>query len=492
MTVRYCFLTSAKVISLALLFFVTGHALAETTLEFVPNEVIVQYKRNTSSIQALSTKSTLRRALRRVIRAENKQSKYKGELAAVKLSAPVNSAKQLAATIQKIMQDPEVEYAEPNWILHKLDINRRIKINPINIKLSRIANDQYFLNGESWGMYGGKTAPSNSFGSRASEVWFNTLKQPLDCSDVYIGVIDEGIMDTHPDLKQSIWENRFEQVDGKDNDGNGYIDDVNGWDFYHHDRTIYHKDEDYHGTHIAGIIAAAGNNDTGVAGVCWNTKLIALKFLGPQGGDTVNAIKAIDYITDLKIRHRLNIVATNNSWGSGGYSQAMIDAIKRAEDQNILFIAAAGNSGTDNDTTPLYPASYPNANIISVAAIGQSGMLSTISNRGFRTVDIAAPGENIISTVPDVDGNPGYGYDGGTSMAAPFVTGAVALLAHKHATSNASRIKQAILNGAMPYKALQGMTQTGGRLDIPRALQSDLVSVAKKLLKRIKTKIIKH
>ena len=228
-------------------------------------------------------------------------------------------------------------------------------------------------------------------------------------------------MTSHPDLKQSIWVNRYDPVDGIDNVGNGYIDD-NGWDFYYNDRTVYDLYEDYHGNHVAGIISASGHNGIGIAGVCWKAKLISAKFLGPDGGDTANAIKAIDYITDLKVRHGLNIVATNNSWGGGGYSRAMIEAIKRAEAQNILFVAATGNDGTDNDVYPLYPASYPNRTIISVAALTQDGLLSGLSNYGYRSVDIAAPVEDIISTLPSYDGKPDYGFDGGTSMAAPSDT----------------------------------------------------------------------
>jgi len=460
-------------------------ASTNSILEFVPNEVIVQYRNSAGSNNRLAHKSTMRLALRQVILREGKRSNGKGELAVVKLSAPVNSVKQLAQTIQKIQQDPDVEYAEPNWILHKLGTNLGIKNRSINISAPHFPNDKYFRDGESWGMYGSNSFPDNPFGTRASEVWFG-LSTPLNCSDVYIGIVDEGIMPTHPDLRESIWVNRNDPVDGKDNDGNGYIDDRNGWDFYHNDRTIYHRNEDYHGTHIAGIIAAAGDNDIGIAGVCWKAKLISTKFLGPGGGTIANAIKAIDYLTDLKIRHGLNIVATNNSWGGGGYSQALVEAIQRAETQNILFIAAAGNDGADNDTNPFYPASYANANIISVAALNSKGQLSSFSNYGYHSVDLAAPGEDIISAIPDYEGKPAYGYYSGTSMATAFVTGAIALLAHKHKTSNAQRIKQAILKGAMPTNNLYGMTTTGGRLDIPETLQSDLIDLLENIYQDIK------
>jgi serine protease len=438
---------------------------------FVPDELIVQYRPVGNIQQRKATAGLLRQAQQQILIGEDKRSDGKGDLALLKLSAPIKSAQDLANTLSAIAQDPEVEYAEPNWRVHKLDTTRTQPIED-RYRLKSLPNDPYYRDGQSWGMYGNKTFPSNPYGSQAGEAWINDHK-PLNCSDIYIGVIDEGVMKQHPDLKDSIWHNRFDPIDGIDNDGNGYIDDRNGWDFYYNDHTIYDAFEDFHGTHVAGILAAAGNNRVGIAGVCWKAKLISAKFLGPDGGDTVNAIKAIDYITDLKVRHGLNIVATNNSWGGGEYSRAMVDAIKRAEKQNILFVAAAGNDGTDNDTFPLYPASYPNANIISVTALTQDGLKSGDANYGKRSVDIAAPGEGIISTVPNFEGKPDYGYDSGTSMAAPFVTGAVALYAHKHPKASTPHIKYAILKGARATDNFFGLTLTGSRLDILRTLKGN-------------------
>jgi serine protease len=449
--------------------FVAKVSTAAPQPEFVPDELIVQYRPVGNSHQRKGAARLMRPAQQHLVIAEDKRGDGKGDLALMKLSSPIKSAQELANTLNAIAQDPAVEYAEPNWRLHKLDSSHNQPILDQH-RLMNFLNDPYYLDGQSWGMYGDKTLPTNPYGSQAGEVWIDGHK-PLNCSDVYIGVIDEGIMKQHPDLKDSIWHNRFDPIDGIDNDGNGYIDDSNGWDFYYNDRTIYDAFEDFHGTHVAGILATAGNNRVGIAGVCWKAKLISAKFLGPDGGDTINAIKAIDYITDLKVRHGLNIVATNNSWGGGGYSRAMVDAIKRAEKQNILFVAAAGNDGTDNDTFPLYPASYPNANIISVTVITQDGLKSGDANYGYRSVDIAAPGEGIISTVPNVEGKPDYGYDSGTSMAAPFVTGAVALYAHKHPKASAPHIKYAILKGARATDDFNGLTATGGRLDISRTLK---------------------
>jgi subtilisin family serine protease len=202
-----------------------------------------------------------------------------------------------------------------------------------------------------------------------------------------------------------------------------------------------------------------------VAGVCWNVKILNAKFLGRNGGTTANAIKAVDYLTDLKVRHGLNLVATNNSWGGGGYSKALQDAIERANQMNILFIAAAGNSSVNNDTSPNYPSSYPNVNIIAVASITSTGALSSFSNYGATSVDLAAPGSGIWSTVPGRK-SPSYASYSGTSMATPHVTSAAAMYASSHPGATAGQIKAAILGSVVSTPSLSGKTVTGGRLNV--------------------------
>jgi len=316
-------------------------------------------------------------------------------------------------------------------------------------------------------MYGDQTSPANQYGSQAGEAW---ARGNTGANTVYIGVIDEGVQWAHEDLAANIWVNPYDPADGIDNDGNGYVDDLRGWDFDGNDNTTYDGTQDDHGTHVAGTIGAVGGNGKGVAGVVWNVKIITAKFLGRRGGTTANAIKAVDYITDLKTRHALNIIATNNSWGGGGFSQALQDAIERANQAGILFIAAAGNGGSDgvgddNDATPSYPASYPNTNIIAVAAITSTGAKASYSNYGATSVDIGAPGSGIYSTLPNKTKN-GYGSYSGTSMATPHVTGAVALYAASHSGASAAEIKQAILDSAIPTPSLAGKCVTGGRLNV--------------------------
>jgi subtilisin family serine protease len=348
--------------------------------------------------------------------------------------------------IRRFTSNPNVTYAEPNWVYTHAEVS----------------NDPYFTGGSLWGMSGDVSTPANQYGSQAAEAWAGGR---IGNNDVFVGIIDEGYQYTHPDLAANAGTNPEEVPDnGKDDDGNGYVDDVYGWDFDGQDNTVYDGSQDDHGTHVAGTIGAKGGNGIGVAGVVWNVKLLSAKFLGRRGGTTANAVRAVDYFTNLKIKG-LNIVATNNSWGGGGYSTALFDAIARANAADILFVAAAGNDGNNNDATPSYPASYTNANVIAVAAIDSAGKKPSWSNYGATSVDLGAPGVGIMSTLP----SDSYGSYSGTSMATPHVTGAVALYKAENLTATASAIKTAILNAAVPTAALSG-TLMGGRLDVVSAL----------------------
>ncbi len=344
-----------------------------------------------------------------------------------------------------IAADPVVAFSEPNYVVTK--------------DATGVSTDPYLTDGKLWGMKGG-------FGSNAESAWATTS---TGSASVYVGVIDEGIQFTHPDLAGQVWTNPFDAADGADNDGNGYVDDIHGWDFAGNNNTIYDGGnkgtQDDHGTHVSGTIGAKADG-RGVVGVNWNVTMISGKFLGRTGGTLANAVKAVDYFTNLKTRHGLNIVATNNSWGGGGFSQSLFDAISRANAANILFVAAAGNDGLSNDSTLRYPSSYNVANVIAVAAIDVNGALASFSNFGAAQVDLGAPGVGVWSTTAKDT----YSSYNGTSMAAPHVTGAVALYAAAKPGSSAAQIKNAILTGATPTGSLAGKTLTGGRLDIPVTL----------------------
>jgi subtilisin family serine protease len=263
-------------------------------------------------------------------------------------------------------------------------------------------------------------------------------------------------------LANNIWTNPGEIAgDGIDNDGNGYVDDIHGYDFVNNDADP--MDDNSHGTHVAGTIAAEGNNGTGVAGVNWSAQIMPLKFLDAGGwGDTFGAIQAVEYATMMGAK------LTSNSWGGGGYSQALYDAIAAAGDAGQLFVAAAGNSSSDNDTYPEYPASYDLDNIIAVAATDNNDQLAWFSNYGAASVDLGAPGVDIYSTFP---GN-SYGTLSGTAMATPHVSGVAALLWAQNPDMTPEQVKNRILASADPIPALEGHTVSGGRLNAFRALAS--------------------
>lgn len=429
---------------------------------FVPGELLIQYA-DVTDVTRMEVRQLTQGTLLESVKSIPMSNAGTGMLERISLPSGMN----VEAAARYVSRLPGVLFAEPNYWL----------------TASATSNDSYYNTGNLWGMYSddaptvvGPAATNNRFGSQAEEAWNNGF---TGSKDVIVGIIDTGIQFTHPDLDANIWVNPFEIAgDRLDNDGNGYIDDVRGWDFYNNDSSIYDtKDGDHHGTHVAGTIGAEGGNGIGVAGVNWNVTMIGAKFLGPGGGSLLDAVRAIDYLTDLKVRHGLNIVATNNSWGGGGYSVSLQNAITRAAKAGILFIAAAGNDGSNNDSKASYPANYSTLQgsdtesaadyeaVISVASITNTGNRSSFSNYGSTTVDLGAPGSSIFSTVPN-----GYASYNGTSMATPHVTGAVALYAAANPTANAFEIRTAILSSVTPTPALNGRTVTGGRLNISAAL----------------------
>ncbi len=418
---------------------------ASVNAKHVPNEMLVKFKAGVSETQkAAMLKKVNGKVSEKIL--TNVMENAGDKEGILLISIPVTALE----AISRIKDLPEVEYAEPNYIYEHC----------------ATSNDTYYTNGLLWGMYGDATSPANQFGSQAGETW---AAGKTGSSAVYIGIIDEGYMYTHEDLAANAGTNTGETAgNGFDDDGNGYIDDVYGWDFDGNNNTVFDGTADDHGTHVAGTIGAVGGNNKGVAGVVWNVKLLCGKFLGTRGGTTANAVKAVDYFTNLKSKG-LNIVATNNSWGGGGFSQALQDAIERANKAEILFIAAAGNEGLNTETSTSYPSGYPNSNIIAVASITSTGALSSFSNYAVTKVDLGAPGSSIWSTVPVKSGkNIGSGYTSysGTSMATPHVTGAAALYASTHPGASASAIKGAILGSVVPTASLSGKCVTGGRLNV--------------------------
>ena len=342
--------------------------------------------------------------------------------------------------IENLWNSGLVEYVEPDYI----------------VKATAVPNDPFFSN--LWGLHN-----TNDVDIDAPGFW-NTRKTAMTS---IVGVIDTGIDYNHEDLNTSMWINPGEIAsDGIDNDNNGYIDDIYGINTVN--GTSDPLDDAGHGTHVAGTIGARGNNNKGITGVSWRTRLMAIKFLDSSGsGATSGAIEAINYAIAMKIANNYGKMILNNSWGGAGYSQALYDAIKSAKNNNILFIAASGNDGVNTDTNPHYPSAYDLDNIISVGANNNGDQLASFSNYGCSSTDVIAPGEQILSTTPSNT----YSYYSGTSMATPHVSGIAALL-WSHKTTSWRRIKAMILNGSEKKLSYSQKSVTQGRVNLPRSLSA--------------------
>lgn len=277
--------------------------------------------------------------------------------------------------------------------------------------------------------------------------------------NIVIAIIDTGVDYNHQDLAANMWRNPQEiPGNNKDDDGNGYVDDVYGIS------AITGRgdpmDDNRHGTHVAGTIGAVGNNAKGVVGVAQKVKILGCKFLSASGSGSISdAIECMDYIAQLKSRG-VNIKASNNSWGGGGSSQAMLDAIKEHHRLGMLFIAAAGNEANNNDNIGSYPANYKVDNVISVAAIDRNDELASFSNYGKKTVHIAAPGVSILSTLP----NNSYGSLSGTSMASPHVAGLAAIIFSHFTDLDHIGVKNLILTGGENIPAALSTTISQRRI----------------------------
>ncbi len=331
-----------------------------------------------------------------------------------------------------------IEYIEPNYV----------------VKAQAVPNDSRF--GELYALLNRGTGGGvEGADIRASQAWEIAVG-----GEIVVAVIDSGVDYRHPDLAPNIWRNDGEVPgNGADDDGNGYVDDLRGWDFANGDPD---PDDDLgHGTHCAGIIAAAGNNGIGVAGVCWRARIVPLKFLGAYGQGTIaDAVAAIHYA------RRCGARVINASWGGPYRSRAIEEAILAAQAEGIVVTAAAGNGGTDNDQTRFYPAGYDCPNLVAVAATDRRDLLAPFSCYGGSSVHLGAPGDAILSTVP----GGGYAVKSGTSMAAPHAAGAAALLLARDPSMECTEVVAALLGGTTPLPSLAGRVRSGGRLNLLKVL----------------------
>ena len=330
--------------------------------------------------------------------------------------------------------------AEPDYIVHA-----DLTPNDPNF------NSLYGLNNT------GQTGGTSDADIDAPEAW----NVDTGSGNAIVAIIDTGIDYTHPDLAANMWHNPGEIAgNGVDDDRNGLIDDVYGADYANNDGDP--RDDNGHGSHVAGTIGAVGDNGVGVAGVNWHVQLMAVKFLAANGSGSIsNAVKGLNYAV------AKGAVVSNNSWGGGGFSSAMSTAIDAARTAGHIFVAAAGNSGLNNDSSPNYPSNYPQDNVLAVAATDQNDNLASFSNYGASTVDLAAPGVNIYSTYM----NGGYATLSGTSMATPHVTGAVALLRDAHPGWTYTQVITALKATVDPKAGLSGKVASGGRLNLDGAIR---------------------
>lgn len=291
----------------------------------------------------------------------------------------------------------------------------------------------------------------------------NAWKKTHGSADVVVAVLDSGVDYTHIDLRSNMWL-RPDNLPAYTDDELGTFNDEHGYNGT--DQSADPMDENGHGTHCAGIIGAEGDNSEGIAGINWKVEIMPLKFLGRGGfGTTADAIKAINYAIDRK-KHGVNVRVINASWGSTSKSKALEDTIRAAGDAGILFVAAAGNNSSDNDRRPHYPSNYDLPNVISVAALDRNDQLATFSNFGVKTVHIAAPGKDILSTWLD----DAYRDASGTSMAAPQVSGVAALILSKEPKLSVEKLRERILKSVDKLDALNGKVLTSGRINAGKAL----------------------
>jgi len=354
---------------------------------------------------------------------------------------------------------------KPNYMVHDvvtaLEKNASIAIvqPDYSITIARVANDPSA--GSLWALNNdGQNSGTVDADIDAPEAW-NTS---TGTRRTIVAVIDTGVDYTHPDLKANIWRNVREIAgNGIDDDGNGFKDDIFGYDFANNDANP--KDDNGHGTHVAGIIGAVGNNGIGGSGVNWNTQIMALKFLDANAsGFLSNAVRAMNYA----VKNGAKVI--NASFGGGGFDAAMSTAISNAKARGVIVVAAAGNSASNNDASAVYPASYSGDNLIAVAATDRNDKLASFSNYGKTSVDIAAPGKGIYSTLL----NGKYGYYSGTSMAAPHVAGAISLVWDAHPTWTYRQVLNAVLATADAVPGIAGKVATG-RLNVGDAINYNSV-----------------
>ena len=421
----------ALVCAVGILSLATAHA---NEPEAVPGEFVVKLK------PTLSALSMDVRSLSSILGAHVKSTIPEQNIVVVQ--RPVFEIQKSA--IKSLALNPYVEIAEPNFIY----------------RINRVPNDPMIS--RLWGMDNTGAADSDGKVGLAG-VDIGAVKAwdiQTGSKNVIVAVIDTGIKWNNPDLEENVWTNEIEAKGkaGIDDDNNGYIDDIHGYDFANNKGDP--MDDHGHGSHTSGTIGAKGNDGKGIVGVNWDVRIMGVKFLDAGGSGTLeNALKAIDYAT------KMGAKIMSNSWGGGGFSDTLKQAIERSNAAGALFVAAAGNESNNNDANPSYPASYQIPNILSVAAVDNQGAMASFSNFGRTSVHVGAPGVNIVSTTTS-----GYESWSGTSMATPHVSGIAALVLANEPGITALELKARIIATARPMAGLRGKVRSGGMANAFTAL----------------------
>ena len=438
-------------------FFITD---SHTGQKYVRDQVIIRLKYQKNVVSSVSTEK-LSIAHAKLGAKVEKEFSRRGVTWLQVVQLP--NGTDIQSAVKEYEANPDVLYAEPDYRISIMPDKTESIINYVNFANNlSIPNDSLFSN--QWDFHNtGQTGGTPDADIDAPEAWAISTGS----HSIVVAVIDTGVLYTHSDLSSNIWNNTGEIPDnGIDDDGNGYIDDVRGWDFVNRDNDPI--DDKDHGTHVSGTIGAVGNNTIGVAGLNWQVKIMPLKVFDRMGyGSTSDAILAVEYA------NAKGASVISNSWGGPDYSQALKDAIDASP---AIVVCAAGNGNGHNndnfDNNSVYPASYSSANIISVAATDHNDTLALYSNIGLSSVDLAAPGTSIWSTY--YDGN--YASMTGTSMATPHVSGVAALVKAVNPSLTSTQIKNIILSTVDVKSSLSGKVASGGRLNAYKAVSAALLN----------------
>jgi thermitase len=428
---------------------------SRTGQKYIKDQVIVRFKTQNKAGSSI-LQENIRKAHSKVGARVEENFRTEG-LQLVQLP----NGTDMQSAINAYQSNPDVLYAEPDYVISILpDQTEAVVLDTNPQKILSMPNDAIFP--DQWSFHNtGQTGGTPGADIDAPGAWDISTGS----SSVVVAVIDTGVLYTHSDLSANIWNNTDEfPGNGIDDDNNGYVDDIRGWDFVNNDNDP--NDDKDHGTHVSGTIGAVGNNAIGVAGVNWQVKIMPLKAFNFEGvGSTSDAIKAIEYA------NANGATIISNSWGGGLFDQGLKDVI---DDSPAVVVCAAGNGGSNNDDYPLYPASYNSTNIISVAASDRNDNLASFSNFGLSSVDLAAPGKDIWSTY--LDGN--YALMSGTSMATPHVSGVAALVKAENPLLTSAQIRNIIILTVDLKGSLSGKVESGGRLNASTAVMAAQPPVA--------------